>query len=234
MKTPREVADDLRVRLATAERELAESRDHADEGWRLANRRTVQWKTAERERDEARASLERERDALRAKLADLTTWCGEALENAKELRRQITFKDAAAHERNLELDALHVVWCDGGCDGGVHRWTEKTVTEEVVAAAERNTKRLRSWLTNHRAKRNATPYTITSAATLPGLPAARPVEVPAVVSPVTPPCCPWCGTDTWNPAADAALNGSVLHVGYCSPGCAAAGRALSPATGGAT
>lgn len=72
-----------------------------------------------------------------------------------ELRRQLTQAQANNRERNLELDALHYVWCDGGCDGGVHRWTEDKITEELVLAAERNTWRLRRWYENNRRRRVA-------------------------------------------------------------------------------
>lgn len=79
-------------------------------------------------------------------------------ENA-ELRRRLTFQRDNNHERNVELDALHYVWCDGGCECGTHRFTLGEVTEEVVVAAERNTKRLRSWWENkkHRAARGPKP-----------------------------------------------------------------------------
>lgn len=65
-----------------------------------------------------------------------------------ELRRQLAFQRDTNHQRNVELDALHHVWCNGGCGSGVHRFTPGEVTEEVVQAAERNTKRLREWWTN--------------------------------------------------------------------------------------
>lgn len=53
-------------------------------------------------------------------------------------------------DRNLELDALHYVWCDGGCEGGVHRFGEHPpVTAELVATAIRNTERLRAWYINN-------------------------------------------------------------------------------------
>lgn len=73
-----------------------------------------------------------------------------------ELRRQIRIMQESLERKNKELDALHHVWCDGGCKTGVHRWTENTVTEEVVALAERNTARLRRWLENmkHRSSNN--------------------------------------------------------------------------------
>ena len=62
------------------------------------------------------------------------------------LRRQLTAAREAAERRNRDLDALHLVWCDGGCPRGVHRYNpDLLVTEELVAAAERNTTRLRRW-----------------------------------------------------------------------------------------
>jgi len=69
----------------------------------------------------------------------------------KELRRQLTIQREANHARNIEMDALHFVWCDGGCEGGVHRWTKKELTMEIVEAAEKNTRRLRDWYENHAA-----------------------------------------------------------------------------------
>jgi len=55
--------------------------------------------------------------------------------------------------KNKKLDALLWVWCDGGCDGGVNRYTPKELTLEMVETAERNTKRLRSWYENHKFKK---------------------------------------------------------------------------------
>ena len=66
-----------------------------------------------------------------------------------ELKRQLHIANEQAHRRNLELDAMHYVWCDGGCKFGVHRFEDHPlVTEELVKLAERNTKRLRSWFDN--------------------------------------------------------------------------------------
>lgn len=47
--------------------------------------------------------------------------------------------------KNRELDALHYVWCSGGCKGGTHRYTDQPVTAELVAEAIRNTDRLVQW-----------------------------------------------------------------------------------------
>ncbi len=58
-------------------------------------------------------------------------------------------------QRNRELDALHYIWCDGGCHGGAHRYcgSPDDITEEVVAAAERSTQRLRRWFQNRQYKK---------------------------------------------------------------------------------
>jgi hypothetical protein len=68
----------------------------------------------------------------------------------KQQAAEITHLARVLERKNRELDALHLVWCDGGCSGGVHRWQSKDVlvTEELVETAERNTKRLRTWYDN--------------------------------------------------------------------------------------
>lgn len=68
----------------------------------------------------------------------------------RTLKRQVGWLQQALRERNVSLDAMHYVWCDGGCKGGTHRFTPGPITEEVVAEAERNTKRLRHWFVNHK------------------------------------------------------------------------------------
>jgi len=66
-------------------------------------------------------------------------------EKVKMQAHELTNFNEALRRKNLELDALHMVWCDGGCPRGVHRYTDELVTEEIALAAERNTKRLRGW-----------------------------------------------------------------------------------------
>ena len=76
-------------------------------------------------------------------------------EQVAKLKRELTYARDNNHRRNIELDALHYVWCNGGCWGGVHRFDGKGpegVTEEIVQAAERNTQRLRSWFNNYQGK----------------------------------------------------------------------------------
>lgn len=69
----------------------------------------------------------------------------------KTLSRELAMAYENNHSRNVELDALHYVWCDGGCEGGVHRFDKLgsgAITEEIVATAEKNVARLRAWYTN--------------------------------------------------------------------------------------
>lgn len=80
----------------------------------------------------------------------------ELLATIAGLRRQLTFQSEYNHERNLALDALHHVWCDGGCRSGVHRWgalKHTPLTPEIVEAVERGVKRMRTWLVNAEHKR---------------------------------------------------------------------------------
>jgi len=84
----------------------------------------------------------------------------------QELRKQITIQQEAAERRNRQLDALHVVWCDGGCENGVHRFqpacskiinriVDIEITEAVVKTAEENTARLRRWWNNRQYKQSS-------------------------------------------------------------------------------
>lgn len=77
-----------------------------------------------------------------------------------EAKRQVVNHQANNRERNLELDALHYVWCDGGCAGGIHRFGEHPpLTQEIVELAVRNTSRIVHWFLNksHRDNGHKTP-----------------------------------------------------------------------------
>lgn len=64
-------------------------------------------------------------------------------EQNRRLKRELTIAYANNRQRNLELDALHYVWCDGGCEGGIHRFGEHPpLTKEIVEAAIYTTNRL--------------------------------------------------------------------------------------------
>lgn len=71
------------------------------------------------------------------------------LERLKEKNRRqaqkITDLQECLRRKSIELDAMHFVWCSGGCSSGVHRFSDIQLTEEMIQIAERNTRRLRSW-----------------------------------------------------------------------------------------
>ncbi len=65
------------------------------------------------------------------------------------LKQQVTVLREAQEDRNRQLKATKlIVYCSGGCPGGVP--DKDYITEEVVAEAERNTVRLRKWWENRK------------------------------------------------------------------------------------
>jgi hypothetical protein len=79
-------------------------------------------------------------------------------EQVARLRRDVGQKDRVLHEKNQLLDALGYVWCNGGCNGGLFRFTEPPeksfmkLTAAAVSAVERNTIRLRTWFESRRCR----------------------------------------------------------------------------------
>ena len=69
-------------------------------------------------------------------------------EKIKDLKQQIHHLNECLRVKNIALDAMNWVWCSGGCEGGVNRYIPNELTEEMVIAAEKNTKRLRQWYEN--------------------------------------------------------------------------------------
>ncbi len=69
-------------------------------------------------------------------------------ETVRHQRQLMAEQQRVARKRNVDLDALHYVWCAGGCEDGVHRYDGKgaeAITPEIVDAAIRNTERLVTW-----------------------------------------------------------------------------------------
>ena len=64
------------------------------------------------------------------------------------LKTQVTYLNETLAKKNRELDALHYVWCDGGCKSGVHRYHDEPISEEIVLEAEKQASRLRRWWNN--------------------------------------------------------------------------------------
>lgn len=79
-------------------------------------------------------------------------------EQVSLLKRELRERQISAERRNKDLDALHLVWCNGGCGGGVHRYcgSPDDVTEEVVQLAEHHVQRLRTWFENRKYKKRST------------------------------------------------------------------------------
>ena len=90
--------------------------------------------------------LIRQRDKARDDLGRAIK--GKELNKFKALKLEVQKMQKALERKNKELDAMHFVWCDGGCSTGVHRFDElgpEAITEKIVEMAERNTRRLRRW-----------------------------------------------------------------------------------------
>lgn len=62
----------------------------------------------------------------------------------KAQRKHIAELQQCLKDRNRSLDALHYVWCTGGCSSGQHRWCKGEVTEEMMREAALQMKRLQS------------------------------------------------------------------------------------------
>lgn len=72
----------------------------------------------------------------------------------EELGQEILRKNESLHEKNLKLDVLGCVWCDGGCEGGTFRYhDDMELTEHQVNIVERNTARLRRWFENRKLRK---------------------------------------------------------------------------------
>lgn len=87
----------------------------------------------------------REAHGMTEKGANLATHLHYVNERNKALAAQVTALNNALNEKNKELDALHYVWCDGGCESGAHRYDGKgasAVDEEVAKRAVRSLTRI--------------------------------------------------------------------------------------------
>ena len=78
--------------------------------------------------------------------------CARLHAQVKVLKADITTKRDALERKNRELDALHYVWCNGGCESGTHRYAKDHPNEETVRSAVRNVNRLVTWFNNHEFK----------------------------------------------------------------------------------
>jgi hypothetical protein len=67
-------------------------------------------------------------------------------------KKELTQIKESLERKNRQLDALHFVWCDGGCNSGVHRWIGKKedITDELVTQAQGSIRRLSKWYENYK------------------------------------------------------------------------------------
>lgn len=85
--------------------------------------------------------LQADRAADKARIAELEI-------KINRLKRELTNQSQALRQRNIALDALHYVWCSGGCQTGMHRFDGGGLTEDVLLQAESAVKRMRTWFDN--------------------------------------------------------------------------------------
>jgi len=65
--------------------------------------------------------------------------------NCKRLGKVIQQSQETLKSRNKEIDLLLKVWCTGGCDAGVGRWSDEEIKLEDVEYVEDLARRLRSY-----------------------------------------------------------------------------------------
>lgn len=112
----------------------------------------------QREHNDAK-ELWRYREALgkeSASMQEAVKQLGALRIRVKEQARQIQNMQEVATLRNKQLDALHLVWCSGGCVGGVG--DEPNLTEEKVKEAVTYTRRLVTWWNNHIYRKHGKDY----------------------------------------------------------------------------
>lgn len=77
--------------------------------------------------------------------------CGRLQLQVQKLKAEVTDQNRSLEKKNRDLDALHYVWCNGGCGGGVHRYDKKGpegLTEETVRLALHNVNRMVTYFNN--------------------------------------------------------------------------------------
>lgn len=82
---------------------------------------------------------------LEAQLTQLRERCQRQAEELTHLRTVLEVKNRA-------LDALHYVWCSGGCSSGVHRYQEEPPDAKTVAEGLHNAGRLYTWFISSKGK----------------------------------------------------------------------------------
>jgi hypothetical protein len=91
--------------------------------------------------------------AAAEKLTELARFGWHLSSEVAELRRQLENQRANNEQRNRQLDALGIVWCSGGCEGGMLRYhPDREVTAQMVADLIVNARRAVAWYVNRAGK----------------------------------------------------------------------------------
>lgn len=92
-------------------------------------------------------------EAIPVARADMARWRA-MLYAARNKNAGQTIQNLQAHitKLNAQLDALGRVWCDGGCNGGMHRFQDNPPTIEQIMFIVRNAVRAMTWWINHEGK----------------------------------------------------------------------------------
>lgn len=76
----------------------------------------------------------------------------------KAQKHQLKIANDCLYVKNRELDALHYVWCDGGCATGIHRFhPDLFLSKKLVELAKVNTNRLIAHYNNSEFRKFYTP-----------------------------------------------------------------------------
>lgn len=147
--TDRFVTADSRVRLAVYAAWLALRGDETFyQRWEARHIHGVERYVRDHAREKQRARLVAAAEVTGDR--PLREELGAAILKNRKLAAEVRTAQEAAERRNRDLAALHIVWCDGGCAGGVGM--PETLDRETVVAAVRNTTRLVRWWNNRRYK----------------------------------------------------------------------------------
>lgn len=139
------IVADSRVRIAVYAAWLALRGDTVFyQRWEARHVHGIERYVSDHERERQRARLE-----AAAELSGdrkLKEEYGALVLRNKAQAREIRNLQVSAERRNRDLAALHIVWCDGGCPGGVG--SPETLDRPTVVAAVIAVRRLVSWWNN--------------------------------------------------------------------------------------
>ncbi len=97
----------------------------------------------------------KEIERLERRLHETEKTCEALRSKAERCQREVERLCQLNHQRNLELDALHYIWCAGGCEGGIHRFEaeeKRPLSRELLEAALDQVGRMIAYYLNARSR----------------------------------------------------------------------------------